>query len=230
MNARCLTCSLLLLLAPLAAQEPAPAPQPPAAAAKPREPAPTVTLTFAGGPLADFVAQLRRAEPRANIVVEPAAATAVLPPLDLRATGLDQALDAACVVAASEHTIRMKDFRGSGEPVFTILAVRQPKGPEQVREGVRTEVFGLARLTEGRPDDDVVPHEWVLGAIEGAVGEPKLAALRLHRESNLLIVRGTGEQLDVAQSVLKNLERDLAERRQRRAPAQPPAEQPKTGK
>jgi hypothetical protein len=195
--------AILLLSFPLAAQADPAVAQPPRA----RVQAPAVTLAFPGGTLAELVAQIREKEPRANIVVAAAAASAVLPPMELRGAGLDQVLDSACVVATGGQEVRLHGFHGGGEPVFAIVAVA--KAPEASRESVRTEVFGLGTLTE-----ELGLHpETLLSAIEAAVGEPRLVALRYHRESGLVIVRGTGEQLEVVQSVLKNVERDLLQRR-----------------
>jgi hypothetical protein len=230
----------LLLLLPLTAQEPQapPASASPSAPSRPKEPGPTVTLAFRGGTLAEFVAQLRQAEPRANIVMDPAVAKAVLPEMDLRGAGLDQALDSACLVAASDRRIHLKDFRGAGEPVFTLVALT--KAPEANRDILlRTEVFGLGRLTDA---DAGVPNPLspatILSAVEAAVGEPKLTMLRFHQESNLMFARGTVEQLQVVQNVLMNLERDMTERRNRKQaqdgrahpPAVDPTQKPKESK
>lgn len=110
MTIRTLSFALLLSTLPAVAQDPTGSAPP---AAKAPAPAPvTVTLAFAGGTLAEFCAQLRSFEPRANIVVAPLAADAKLPPMELRGAGLEQALEGACAIAESKALIRMKDFRG----------------------------------------------------------------------------------------------------------------------
>ncbi len=226
MNLRTSFASLFLLL-PLTAQQEAP-PPPPAAppAANAVAPGVTVTLAFPGGTLGDFVDQLRRIEPRANIVMAAGAELAKLPAMDLRGAGLDQALDSACTVAVSDRQIRIKAFRGPGEPVYTILVQDRAQRADGGREVVRTEVFGLARLTDVDPHGRQLSPTTVLSAIEAAVGDDRLDWLRYHQESGLMIVRGTGEELDVVQSVLKNLERDLQQRRNRVQPAAEHGERP----
>ena len=65
---------------------------------------------------------IRAKEPRANIIVADGARDARLPAIELRGAGLDQTLEAACAAATSNNTIRVKEFGGVGEPVFTIIA------------------------------------------------------------------------------------------------------------
>jgi hypothetical protein len=209
MNLHSLFATLFLLLPSVAQDEVKPP------AAKAAAPGVTVTLSFSGGPLADFVAQIRQKEPRVNIVMADGAANAMLPQMELRGAGIDQALESACAVATSDQTIRVKDYRGTGEPVYTIVAVSPPRTPVTDREHTRTEVHGLMRLTADNPQNVTIAATTVLSAVEAAIGEPKLATLRLHRESGLMIVRGTGEQLEVVDKVLMSLERDLADRRAR---------------
>lgn len=215
-----LFCSAL----PLLAQEPDAA-RPAAAKARP-EPV-LVTMKFAGGTLAEFCDHIRATEPRVNIVLAPLAATAKLPVMDLRGAGLEQALESACMVAESTAVIRIKDFRGPGEPVFTITATEsaksvggmapsgQPDGTAPVGQvrAEKTEVFSLNRLLDPK-DGSGFAVTTVLSAIETATGgEQGLAAMRFHKESGLLIVRGRGDQLALVRDVLANLDRDVMDRR-----------------
>lgn len=233
MMARTFSFALLLVMLPAVAQEPVVAKDPggqalPASRAAATPPV-TVTLMFAGGTLAEFCAQLRQLEPRANIVVAPLAADAKLPSMALRGAGLEQALEGACAVAESRALIRMKEFRGPGEPVFTILAQEPtmgggasrpgPAGPSGPSSAAATaaarteasEVFSLNRLLDAK---DGFPVTTVLSAIEAATGgEQALAMLRFHKDSGLLIVRGRQEQMALVRDVLANLERDVLERR-----------------
>lgn len=220
----------LPLLAPLTAQgaghspQPPGAPQPQSPPKPPAAPAPapaqqflTVTMAFPGGTFGDFCAHIRAREPKANIVLAAVAAEATLPPMDLRGAGLDQALEGACLVAASTHHIAMKNIRGNGESVYTIVAHAPPQPPETTTatrpEG--TEVFSLNRITDDRDTSIGKEPATVLSAIEAAVGAQggALGALLWHKESGLVIVRGTGPQLAIVGDVLRNLERDVDARR-----------------
>ena len=191
-------------------------------AEKSQRPAPVVVSTsFAGGTLAEFVAKIRAAEPKANIVVATAAVSAKLPPIELRGAGLEQALEGACAVAEAGFQVRVVEFKGSGEPVYSIIAVRQNQVgqvPTNAKEE-STQVFSLNGLTDKDPfDTQTAPFrvETILSAIEaGTKDDSKPAVLRFHSDSGLLVVRGTRVQMQFAKEVLNSLERDLHDRRQR---------------
>lgn len=261
---------VLLLHLCAAAQDPAPAPRPQEPAPRPQAPdarpvgreypgpaapgpksvgsaAPVlVTMSFPGGTLADFCDAIRAKEPRANIVLAPLAAGARLPAMDLRGAGLDQALEGACAIAESAALIRIKDFRGAGEPVFTITAQEPvmtvgkigPDGkmstgsmPGTLPRTETTEVFSLNRLLDPK-DGSGFPVTTVLSAIETATGDQALTAMRFHKESGLLIARGRAEQLGLVRDVLISLERDVMDRRKqdnakKGIPAEPARETPK---
>ena len=206
-----------------------------------RPPAVVVNLSFKGGTLAEFVAALRAAETKANIVVATAAAGAKVPAMDLRGAGIGQALDAACVVAESEYPVRVKDFRGPGETVYSVIAsaptmmVAGPNGPVvgtstgnvplAVKAEENTQVFSLNRLTEGDmrySSGEGMKVETILSAIEaGTSDEATKVVLRYHRDSGLLFLRGTRAQTNMVKELLSNLERDVQERRRRSAPNVP---------
>jgi hypothetical protein len=199
----------------------------------------TVTLSFAGGALADFCQQIRSKEPRANIVVAANAADATLPAMDLRGAGLYQALEGACLIAESPYQIRMKDCRGNGEPaytigepVYTIIALMPQVPGQQPGKRESTEVFSLNRITEGASSGGGITPATVLSAIETAVGGPHvLQALLYHKDSGLMIVRATPDQLGIVNDVLRNLEKDVDARRraaaEKRANEVPPAPDPR---
>src|SRR5688572_20603779 len=142
---------LSVLALPLLAQEPVPT-TPPPAPVQVKLPAVVVTLSFPGGSMAEFVAQVRAKEGKANIVVAEAANGARLPPIELRGAGLDQALEAACAVAQSELDIRVREFRGAGEPVYSVVAVARQgtattnPNANPNRNRVRTHVCSLNHL------------------------------------------------------------------------------------
>lgn len=218
-----LTLALAAPLASLRGQEPpAPAPEPTSVAAtqeRAKTPPPaTVSLAFAGGTMAEFVAQLRAVAPRANILVAAAAADAVLPPIEIRAAGLDQVLEGACVVAESGQTIRVKEFRGRGESVFAILAQGSPQAtvtPAVAARDEVTKVYSLNGLIADAERGIGFSVSTVLSAIEAASSDQPLQALRFHAASGVLVVRGRSAQINVVHDVLAQLESDVNERRER---------------
>ena len=70
---------------------------------------PMVTMSFAGGTMTEFVAAVRAAQPKANIVVAEAAAQAALPAIQIKDAGLDQVLESACAVATAADRIRCSE-------------------------------------------------------------------------------------------------------------------------
>ena len=308
MSIRALSFALLSSVLPVVAQEPAaaapkpamapstvpgaaPLPKPaPKSVAKPAaDDATSVTLAFAGGTLAAFCDQLRSLEFRPNIVVAPLAAEAKLPAMSLRGAGIEEALSAACAIAASESQIFLKGFHGAGEPVFTILAKpsqgeapvasAQPATGDAYRElralsaladqvasaqpatgdayrlydsrlttppsprSTDTRVFSLNALLAG-VEGVALPVETILMALEVALDDEQAkelhakglapassATLRFHKDSGLLIVRGSPLQLALATEALACLEADLPELVKRHAARPGAASEPaKTGK
>lgn len=215
-----LLCALALPLftLDLCAQEPPALPQ--------QKPVPAViSLSFQGGSMEEFVAQMRAKEPRANVIVAEGAKSARLPAIDLRGAGLEQALEGACTAATSKSLIRVKEFSGAGEPVFAItatepmLTMRGPNAPGDVQVPAAvsnrplSEVYSLNRLLDMQ-DGMGFEIATVLSAIEAATaGEGAAPVLRFHKESGLLIVRASSEQVHLVHEVLTKLERDVKDRR-----------------
>lgn len=179
-------------------------------------PAPVViSLSFSGGSLADLVAQIRTKEPKANIIVAEAAKDIRLPAIELRSAGLDAVLEAACAVAGGKRELRVQDFRGAGEPVYSVLAVPRADGSGDDDEGQRrtTQVHSLSHLTGGADRGIGFSATVILSSLETAMeGTGDAPTIRYHKESGLLIFRGTEEQQDIATTVVSAL-RDEVDRR-----------------
>lgn len=238
-NARCLAVLSLLSLC-LPAQEPVPPEPTPARRAARAEPV-GVTLTFPGGSLAAFVQAVRRAVPNANIVMATRAAEAMVPPMELRDAGLEQALDSACMIAEGPVDVRVKDSGGFGQAVYTILAaerkVRDSRSSGAGAQATYQKVFTLNQLTMSRGQGlgvEPLRVESILSALELVTTvDGNSPLLRFHQESGLLLVRGTVEQLDNASEALAVMANDLdtREARARRyggasAPTSPAAPEP----
>ncbi len=216
----------LLLLAPLALSTVSAVAQDVPATSQRRRAAPTavtVSLKFAGGTMAEFVAAVRADQPKANIVLATQARNAQVPAMVLKSAGLEQALEGACMSAAADYDVRVKEFRGTGEPVYSIVAQkRHSNTAEQVHPADHDSqqwVSSLNELTSERVSGiKAMDVATILSAIELALSDEKKAPrLRFHKDSGLLLVRGSREQISVVEQVLGTLSRDMdqQERRQK---------------
>lgn len=205
-----------VLLATALAAAPA-LPQQPGTPADRAAQAAVIDLDFRGGTLAEFVAAVRGAQPRANIILAESVAAVRLPTVQLRGAGIEQALEAATLAAAGDKRVMVSTHRGNGtggEFVFVVTAQPEPTsiGPAgQGRGGEKMlRVFSLARLTDQQPNDPpntAVKATTILTAIEsGMTGLMDVPTLRYHEDSGLLFVQGSGQQIAVVQEVLQSIE------------------------
>jgi hypothetical protein len=181
--------------------------------------APTISLDFHAGGMDRFVAAVRDAAPAANIVLATDAQAVVVPQMELRGVSVDQALECACALAEGPVDVGVKEFRGDGETVYTILARRKARvtaGPDPEEPSQR--VFTLNHLTMPRAGSAVQPLkvESILSAVELATaGEGQPPTIRYHQDSGVLLVRGTRTQVDQASEVIQVLSKDLDNREKR---------------
>lgn len=208
-----LVSALLLLPISLVAQDD-PAKPTPAKRAVPE--IVVVSLQFGGGTLAEFVAAVRQDQPKANVVLANAARQAVVPPMVLMNAGLEQALAGACMAAEADFDVRVQEFRGAGEPVYSIVANKRP-GPTNSVAGVnpnliQQRVFSLNDLTAERASGlQSMRVATILSAIELSFSEEKIPpSIRFHEDSGLLLVRGFYSQAEVVEQTLAILGKDLA--------------------
>lgn len=216
----------LLLLAPLALSTVSAVAQDARSTSQPRKAAPApapvvVSLKFGGGTMADFVAAVREDQAKANIVLATQARNARVPAMVLKSAGLEQALEGACMAAAAEYDVRVKEFRGTGEPVYSIVAQERrnttPQAVSQYGTEIQQRVFSVNDLTAERMSGmKSMRVSTILSAIELAMSdEKKPPRIRFHEDSGLLLVRGTQGQTSVVEQTLATLGRDMDMQEQR---------------
>ncbi|MCK5942729.1 MAG: hypothetical protein KAI24_12205 [Planctomycetes bacterium] len=181
-----------------------------------------VSFAFEGGTMKQFVAAIRKDQPKANIVLATRASSAVVPPMVLRDAGVEQALEGACMAAEADFRVNVKEFRGAGQPVYSIYAIANQGRAGAAVSGHRPgdlhqRVLTLNDLTAERMSGmKPMKVETVLSAIELAMGdEDSPPRIRFHEDSGLLLVRGSYQQIEVVEQTIQTLGRDLDKREQR---------------
>lgn len=211
------------VLAAIACITSAPAPGLAQPQAQPFDPAlrgteqPRADIDFPGGTIAEYVEAVAEAFGGANAVIQPGAEDMSVAPVKLTQVRRVDALIVLQAVARAEPTRRIQVIP-STEIVQIGLATRPSSAPQEVR------VWSLQRLT-----DSGAKAEDVLSAIETAInlvpGEPQI---KFHRETNLLMMRASIDQLDAAQQVLQALTQAAEQRHD--AAARDAAKAPKSGR
>jgi hypothetical protein len=192
-------------------------------ATPPPEPgaAPTVSVEFAGGTVAEYVAALRKAAGPSpvNIVVSEAAAQVRLAPVSLKSASVWNAvhvIQAAAGGSALGHWQVGPAFEGaptaeslSGTPVFAVNFYPR-EGPAGA--GRFLEVFSIQSIIEG---EGATP-EVLLTAVETALkleGDgASRAEVKFHKDSGLLLVRGTKQDVRAVEQVVERVRHDMDRR------------------
>jgi len=186
-----------------------------------------INVRFAGGTLAQYVDALRAAagDGNANIVLSGTLGEAEIPAIQLTNASLRTAIEAveSLVGEGGLDSVAIIEHSNGGEalstPVYSIRST-MPQQPNWDPNQTLTRVLSLNAVCapEWLPDAGTalyLPKEAVLGAIETAVNMVPVkqrgtsAEIRFHPDSGLLMIVGTGDQLQAAEKVIENLGSDL---------------------
>ena len=177
-----------------------------------------VSMNFPGGTMAEFVAALRTNHPKVNVIVALQARNVTIPATSLKNAGLAQTLESACMAAEGQYEIRVREFLGDGQPVYSIVANAKRRAggrtPNKPAPPQVLSVYSLSELTMQRPSG-VTPFsvETILSALQLAVAHLDSAPkMRFHEDSGLLLIAGTPEHARVSEQTLAALRRDLQTR------------------
>lgn len=170
---------------------------------------PLVTMKFPGGTAADYVAAIKTAAGDVNIVPAVECEDVPVPAVELTDASIEAALS---VLQGRKHQkgdalieLAVHDAN-SGQPgeqqIFNVIAIsknfQRPMPPQLSR------VWSIAGIAEAR-----VKPEDVLTAIQTSLdllGDgSKPAQIKFHKETNLIIARGSPEQIDSIDEVVRQL-------------------------
>ena len=192
-----------------------------------------VSVEFGGGSIREFVEALKRGSARPiNVVMPGEASEMTLPAISLKNVPVLSAL----------RSLEFVFTRESGESqLFRVSMIDKPAGAEPVyvlemlpratifSEPTVTRSYSVRDLLSSGPEEGAgMSLEQVVQSIEAALSldaevttgraSRPPAKVVVHRESNLVLVKGYSRQVDVAGEVVEKLGRDVAMRRKEAKP------------
>ncbi len=192
-----------------------------------------VSVEFGGGSIREFVEALKRGSARPiNVVMPGEASEMTLPAISLKNVPVLSALRSLEYAFAPEGSqnqpfkVSTIEKTGPAEPVYVLEMLPRYQG---LSESIVTRSFSVRDLLSSGPGDGAgMSLEQVVQSIEAALSldaeEMKGRASRspakvvVHRESNLVLVKGLSRQVDVAGEVVVRLGTDVALRRKEAQP------------
>jgi len=224
----------LLLSASLAVAQPAPGrgrpdnAQPDPKAYSPAKQGGTVTLKFPGGTVREYVDMVRKnaVDVYVNVSFTDSVEKLEMPSIEFTGVFVGTALEAVTQMVAphAEQTVKVRELRGGsgipGETLYILgLVSNNPLG---TTPGPKMVVFSLNDLIgpawiAHQPNDGTIAAETILTAVETAARTAQAEApppdIRFHKESGMLLLRGSREQLEAAHEVFAHLHDDINSRR-----------------
>lgn len=187
-------------------------------------PEPILSIRFPGGTLKDLIAVIRQVDPSVNIIGSVLTEEVRMPEMSIKGATVMATLETAASVAPPDYRILCRATAGPGAPVYSVavqfqqLAGQPAAGPR--REAREVRVFSLRSLIEPQPGDGAgtpiaLTVETVLSALEAGtgMGSGHEVALKYHRDSMLLFVDGSANQINIVREVLQNLMNDQKQAR-----------------
>ncbi len=226
--------ALFVLSGLLASAAPAPAQSPPEQAGSrsqlSKNAGPVVSIDFPGGTINDFIKAVQKAAaPAAVNVIRPAEAASVqAPPISLRNVTVKTALESLrfAFQDSGEHRFQVEDFGGDAgsEPVYAVrygrMSSRAAAPPPADDRTI--EVFSIRDLIEptnpGADPSGTISRDHILSAVDTALRlddrqNETPPEIKYHQDTGLLIVRGTGEQVNLIRALLLRVRDDAKSRR-----------------
>ena len=166
-----------------------------------------IDLTFPGGTVAEYVEVIRAVVREVNIVVAPEVTECTVPPMELKSISVSSAVqlvEADVETAQAVIEVRVEEIPPGidGEkPIFRILSRRRNPFSTSAPE---VRVWSMAGLVgAGFKAEDVLTA--VETAVELLHDDDPPASIRFHEATSLLIVSGSGLQLEAIDSVIEQL-------------------------
>lgn len=180
---------------------------------------PQISITFKGGTVEEYLQSLRAAAPKdtpVNIVASLELQSVQIPPVKLTNTSTYAALSALTVlVPREEFNVNVKALSAIGQSAaesnsFAVESARSRSRPSEDRQSLR--VFSVRDLMAETDDEhsERMKPQTLLTAIQSALAEtPDVttppAEVKFHPESGLIIIRGSGAELDAVSQVLNEV-------------------------
>lgn len=183
---------------------------------------PIVTFTFEGGTLRAFVEAIKKQSPNVEINVgfRGEAERVQMPAITMKGVSIGTAMQSMNSLAdpgSGRYVNVIPVLERNGAPLYTVeLRSLSESRPQTFAEQVATKVFSLRDLIRASGSDQdgaKQTAELVLSVLEAAMEVESSESrnpptLRFHKDSAMLIARGTSNQLQVIESVLGTMQRD----------------------
>ena len=210
----------------------------PVASAQPRPSMPVIDVDFKGGTVAQFVQAVQQAAMQAsktpvNIMVPAEAQQVELPPIQFRRVSAETALQSLQYAFGdrNQHTFAARNMTSSGDESLTFaiqyVVGRTPGVPQSAfpMQPTMSQAYSLRDLITAPPNASQsdaslrMSADTVLGALKLAAelesGDKRVEPTQLlfHPDTQLVIARGTQDQLRLIENVIGQLSATLAQRR-----------------
>jgi hypothetical protein len=163
-----------------------------------------VTIEMSDSSVSDYANEIRNLVPSINIVVTKAAADLRLPEIKLNAVPARGALSLLNSVTNQEIEVDFQS-RAGGNEADVVLITAPNSGP--FSSGTEVRVFNIKQLL-GASNRDAL-----LSSLESGFqmlgGSSQPVDVKIHEATGLLFIKGSGQQLALAESIIHELEKGL---------------------